>query len=53
MKDCPKCGRKAVEVLNYETRERKGWFCLNPGCKGFEEAIHRERVINGNSTSKK
>ena len=45
-KVCPKCGNKAVEVLNLETWIRTGWFCLNPDCKGYEVSIGRERKIN-------
>ena len=43
-KPCPKCGHKAVEVINAGENVRKGWYC--PHCKHFDPAIGRERVVD-------
>lgn len=40
------CGKVAVQVIGYDDKDqpfRQGWYC--PGCRGFDKAIGRERVV--------
>jgi hypothetical protein len=41
--ECPKCKKRAGEILNMETVIRVGWYCEH--CKHFEKAILRERMF--------
>ena len=47
-KDCPSCGKVAVEVISYARSDkpegvRIGWYCSF--CRNWDPAIGRERKV--------
>jgi len=50
-KDCPSCGKVAVEVISYARSDkpegvRVGWYCSF--CRNWDPAIGREKKVEPN-----